>query len=313
MEFYLAPLEGITGHMMRSTYHEYFASADKYYIPFLTPSYTRKFGSKEINEVLPEHNKGMHTVPQILTNRAEDFIWCAKWLQEYGYEEVNFNLGCPSKTVVSKNRGSGFLSELDELERFFDDVFRETKVKISVKTRLGRFDAEEFEEIMELYNCYPFEEIIIHPRVQKQFYLGKPDLDAFGKALETCRHPVCYNGDIFSLEDYKKFTDRFPQVDRIMLGRGILRNPGLISLLREGENMDKSVLRAYHDTLYNRYRQVLYGEKNVLFKMKEFWVYLGESFQDNKKYIKKIKKAEKLWIYEEAVNKLFEECELIEK
>lgn len=313
MEFYLAPLEGITGHIMRSTYHAHFTAADKYYIPFLTPTYTRKFGSKEINEVLPEHNLGMNTVPQILTNRAEDFIWCVKWLQEYGYEEVNFNLGCPSKTVVSKSRGSGFLSELDELDRFFEEVFREVDVKLSVKTRLGKFDAEEFEDILELYNRYPFEEIIIHPRVQKQFYLGKPDMDAFAKALEKSKHPICYNGDIFTLEDYQYFIEQFSQIERIMLGRGILRNPGLITLLKEDRKVDKAKMRAYHDALYDRYQSVLYGEKNVLFKMKELWVYLGEAFEDSKRYTKKIKKAEKLWIYEEAVNKLFEECELIEK
>lgn len=313
MKFYMAPLEGITGYIMRSTYHAYFTAADKYFIPFLTPTYTRKFGNKEINEVLPEHNRGMYTVPQILTNRAEDFIWCVKWLQEYGYNEVNLNLGCPSKTVVSKNRGSGFLAELDELDRFFDAVFCETNAKISVKTRIGKYDAEEWDDILELYNQYPLEEVIVHPRVQKQFYTGTPDWDAFEKAIEKCRHPLCYNGDIFTLEDYSKFTERFHDVDRIMLGRGILRNPGLIALLKMEDRMDKVTLKAYHDELYDRYKDYMSGEKNVLFKMKEFWVYLGESFEESKKYTKKIKKAEKLYAYEEAVSKLFEECELVWK
>lgn len=312
MKYYLAPLEGITGYIMRSTYHKHFEPADKYFIPFLTPTYTRKFGNKELNEVLPEHNAGMYTVPQILTNKADDFIWAVKWLQDFGYEEVNLNLGCPSKTVVTKNRGSGFLSDTDELDRFFEKVFDETDVKISVKTRLGILEAEEFDEILQVYNRYPMEEIILHPRVQRDFYKGKPDLDAFGKAVEESKHKICYNGDIFSKDDHQALTERFPQIETIMLGRGVLRNPGLINQLKTGENVSKEKIKAYHDELYARYKDYMSGDKNVLFKMKELWFYLGELFEDDKKYIKRIRKAEKLWAYEEAVSKIFEECEKID-
>lgn len=310
MRYYLAPLEGITGYIMRSTYHNYFESADKYFIPFISPTYTRKFGSKEIGDVLPEHNQGMYAVPQVLTNKAEDFLWTVDWLGQYGYEEVNLNLGCPSKTVVTKHRGSGFLSQTEELDRFFDEVFSKTDAKISVKTRIGKFEPEEFEELLQIYNRYPIHELIVHPRVQQEYYKGKPHLDIFEKAYEESQNPLCYNGDIFTSEDYGKLMERFPKLDCIMLGRGILRNPALIGVLKNGESPKKEVIKAYHDELYAKYQEVLFGEKTVLFKMKEFWFYLDELFEDNKKYMKQIRKAEKLSVYENAVNTMFLMCEI---
>lgn len=310
MKFYFAPLEGITGYILRSTYHAHFEAADKYFIPFFTPTYTHKFGSKEMNEILPEHNRGMYTVPQILTNNADDFIWSVKWLQENGYDEVNLNLGCPSKTVVTKGKGSGFLTELEELDRFFEKVFQETDAKISVKTRLGRFDAEEYEEISKIYNRYPLEEVILHPRIQEQFYKGIPNYEAYAKAAAESAHPICYNGDVFSKTDYEQIMERFPNTEQIMLGRGILRHPGLIGRLKNGEIVTAEQIKAYHDQILSQYKEVLYGEKNVLFKMKELWFYLGESFEESKKYTKKIKKAEKIWAYEEAVEQLFANCNL---
>ena len=61
--------------------------------------------TREKKDIMPENNEGMYAVPQILTKNAEDFIQTAETLQEYGYNEVNLNLGCPSKTVVTKGRG----------------------------------------------------------------------------------------------------------------------------------------------------------------------------------------------------------------
>lgn len=146
MKYYLAPLEGITGYIFRNAHQKYFTSADKYFTPFLVPKPNtgKQFTAKELADILPEHNQGIYLVPQIMTNKAEDFVTMANALQEYGYQEINLNLGCPSKTVVSKGRGSGFLSDTEKLNRFFDFVFSHTNLKISVKTRIGLHDPDEF-------------------------------------------------------------------------------------------------------------------------------------------------------------------------
>ena len=310
MRIYLAPLEGITGWIFRSAVHECFGGFDKYFVPFIRPNQMGHFSAREKKDILPEHNKGMRAVPQILTNRADDFLRTAEKLRDYGYEEINLNLGCPSKTVVTKGRGAGFLADPDKLDRFFEEIFGKCPLRISVKTRLGMEDASEFKSLLEIYNRYPLEELIIHPRVQKDFYKNTPDLDTFEEAAESSRSPVCYNGDIFSEEDWGKFVSRFPRTDCIMTGRGVLKDPSLARQLQGGKSADKSELRRFHDLLYAGYCEEMSGDRTILYKMKELWTYLVPLFADSKKYAKKIKKAEKCAVYEQIVDDLFAETEL---
>ena len=306
MKYYLAPLEGITTYIYRNAYHRIFTPADKYFTPFLVPRQKKSFSSRERNDILPEHNPGLYTVPQLLTSRAEDFIRAARTLTEYGYEEINLNLGCPSKTVVSKGRGSGFLADPEGLDRFLDEIYSKAKVKISIKTRIGKDDPEEFLGLLKIYNRYPAEELIIHPRIQTDFYKNKPNLEMFEEAVRTSRIDLCYNGDICSKEDVRMIQNRFPSVDTCMIGRGIIENPGLLSEIEGAGSPDRALIRRFHDRIYEEYRGTGMGDKNVLFKMKEIWCYMGRSFPGCEKQLKRIKKAEKTDRYEEAVAECFE-------
>lgn len=310
MELYFAPFEGISGYVYRNALNRHFGQIDKFFIPFILPNQFGKLSYKETNDVLPEHNKGMIAVPQILTNVSEDFLCTAKILEDYGYDEINLNLGCPSRTVVTKGRGSGFLGAPEKLDRFFDEIFEKVKIKVSVKTRIGLYEAQEFDHIMEIFNKYPLSELIIHPRLQQDMYKGTPDLETFEAALKKSKNSVCYNGDIFTKEDYDRIQERFVGIEKIMLGRGMLINPGLAREIRTGIKTDKMTLRAFHDEILDEYKKVLFGEKTVLFKMKEFWFYVGDLFVDSGKYIKKIRKSEKIAMYESVVKQLFAEKEL---
>ena len=304
-QLYFAPMEGITGSIYRRAHHRIFGGVDRYYAPFIFTNPKGKISKKDLLEIAPEYNEGCLVVPQLLSNCAEDFIATAHTLKGLGYDEVNLNLGCPSKTVVSKGRGSGFLIHTEELNRFLDEIYAKADVKISIKTRIGKFDADEWGELLRIYNQYPLEELIVHPRVQQQFYKGHPDLDAFADAVKECKHTLCYNGDIFTTEDMEKLKKRFPEASCIMLGRGILRNPELIEIMESGEKkIDAKKLRAFHDQIYQDYQEVSCGDKNVLFKMKELWCYLGTLFPDKEKQLKKIRKAEKLDRYEAVVEEL---------
>lgn len=311
MKIYLAPLEGNTGYIYRRAVRECFGGFDKYFIPFITPNQHGKMSTKEIKDILPEHNAGMYAVPQIMTKYAEEFILTARILQEeYGYSEVNLNLGCPSKTVVTKGRGAGFLAHPEELQEFLDRIFAVCPVKISIKTRLGLNEPEEFEELLELYNRYPMEELIIHPRVQREFYNGLPNLEAFEKGFARSNNPVCYNGNIFSAADYKAICGQFPSLNCIMIGRGVMTNPALARELRGGKVLEKEELQRFHDTLYAAYSGELSGERNILFRMKELWSYLSALFADSPKCIKKIKKSQTCAAYESAVRELFANAEI---
>lgn len=311
MKFYCAPLEGLTGYIYRNAHATFFKPADKYFTPFIATTKHGKLTSREFNDILPEHNQGLVVVPQILSNQSEDFMTTVRQLKAFGYDEVNLNLGCPSGTVVSKNKGSGFLAEKEALDQFLDEIFSRAITKISIKTRIGKEKAEEFDELIKIFNKYPLEELIIHPRVQKDYYRNTPNWETFSKGWELSRNPVVYNGDIFTRQGYDTFCKRFPEVETMMLGRGLIAHPGLIGELGDGVALDKALLKAFHDQIYIDYQGVLSGERNVLFKMKEMWFYMIHMFSNTDKYAKKIKKAQRLSDYEEAVSSLFMEQEIV--
>ena len=311
MKYYLAPMEGITGFIYRNSYEKFFGGIDKYFAPFVVPNSSKSLKTKELRDVLPENNKGINLVPQILTNDSEGFILTAKKLKDLGYNEINLNLGCPSGTVVGKKRGAGFLAHREELDKFLEEIFKIDHMKISIKTRLGMDKPEEFYELIKIYNKYPMEELIIHPRTRQDFYGNKPNLEVFKDAISLSKNPVCYNGDIFTLEDHNKLVEEFKEVDKIMLGRGVLANPALMNEILNNEFMDKKVLKEFHDEIFSKYREVFNEDRNAMFRMKELWGYMIYMFSNNKKYAKKIKKAQKVVDYNQAVTSLFLEQDIL--
>ena len=323
MKYYLAPLEGITTYIYRRAYHQHFTAMDKYFTPFLVPHTKKGFSTKEKNDVMPEHSPGMNLVPQIMSNQAESFLHTVEKLKVYGYEEVNLNLGCPSKTVVSKGRGSGFLADPEGLDRFLDEIFKKCDVKISIKTRIGKDAPEEFVRLLDIYNQYPVEELIIHPRVQKDFYKNQPDLDVFRDAVEGSKIPLCYNGDIFTPESHDEMRREFPQVDTFMLGRGILMNPALLDIICMGKKTEmekaetsrkmqsadryKKKIHAFLEQIKCDYLEVGMGEKNTLFKLKELWAYMGQNAPEAKKALKRIRKSQSMADYDSASREALED------
>ncbi len=312
MKYYFAPMEGITGWVYRRAFHRYFGPADQYFTPFLSPGADRCFTSRELAQILPEHNQGMETVPQLMTRNSEDFIWAARELQQMGYNEVNLNLGCPSGTVTAKGKGSGFLAHPEELDRFLDAVFRNLDMRISVKTRIGVESPEEFPRLLEIFNRYPICRLIIHPRIRKEFYKGKPHLEVFAQAVRESGNPLCYNGDLFTERDFADFREAFPKVDAVMLGRGLLMDPFLLERLqeRDHETAKKEVLSRFLKELQEGYEETMSGDRNVLFKLKELWSYLILLFEDGEKYGKKIRKAQSLTEYSHWVESLLAEKSL---
>ena len=306
VKYYMAPLESVTTWIYRQAHAKIYGRLDKCFIPFLEPHEKRDFKTRELQEILPEHNENIYAVPQILTNRSEGFIKLAKALKDWGYEEVNLNLGCPSKTVVTKGKGSGFLAKPEELERFLTEIFDALsgEVKISVKTRIGKEDLEEFPALLELFNKYPMEELIIHPRVQKDGYGNVPRLELYELAEKQSVNPLCYNGDLYTREQIRNFAERFPGTERLMFGRGFLRDPGL--LYNEGKDL-KDIFEkfwAFHDLVYEGYQERNMGDRNVLFKMKELWSYQVYQFSEPERLFKTFKKVQDCNEYEQMIRNL---------
>ena len=306
VKYYMAPLESVTTWIYRQAHAKIYGRLDKYFIPFLEPHEKRDFKTRELQEILPEHNENIYAVPQILTNRSEGFIKLAKALKDWGYEEVNLNLGCPSKTVVTKGKGSGFLAKPEELERFLTEIFDALsgELKISVKTRIGKEDPEEFPALLKLFNKYPMEELIIHPRVQKDGYGNVPRLELYELAEKQSVNPLCYNGNLYTREQIRNFAERFPGTERLMFGRGFLRDPGL--LYNEGKD-SKDIFEkfwAFHDLVYEGYQERNMGDRNVLFKMKELWSYQVYQFSEPERLFKTFKKVQDCNEYEQMIRNL---------
>ena len=226
MHYYFAPLEGITDATFRRLHHQYFPGCvDRYYTPFFSPTVHRALTAREARELPAADTFSAVVVPQLLTKVAEDFVWMAGVCRDLGYQEVNLNLGCPSGTVTAKGKGSGMLRDPDSLDRFLDAVFQDSPLPISVKTRIGYADAEEFYKILEIYNRYPIRELTVHPRVRSEFYKGSVHMDLFRYAAENSKAPLCYNGDLISTNAIAAFSQNFPQVEAVMIGRGLVAEP----------------------------------------------------------------------------------------
>lgn len=306
MQYSLAPMEGLTGYVFRRAHSRFYPGLERYYTPFLSPVNGRALTTRDRNEVLPAHNEGIPLVPQLLTRSMDDLLWGAKLLRDMGYEEINLNLGCPSPTVTAKGKGAGFLREPKAIGELLDRFFSaDTGLRLSVKTRLGIDDPEDFVRLLEVYNRFPLSELIVHPRVQADLYRRPTRPEYVCRALLESRAPVCYNGDLFCREDVDTLPGRFPGLSRAMLGRGLLACPFLLS-----GAPDAGRLRAFHDALLEGYSLQLSGDRNILFRLKELWFYLRFSFVSPDRAFKRIKKASTLRDYVAAVDELFAACPL---
>ena len=300
----LAPMEGITGHAFRRAHADVFGPLDRYYTPFIAPSRVGcEFGKRYRKELDPEINEGLNVVPQLLTKNADEFVWAAQKLEQMGYREVNLNLGCPSGTVVGKGRGSGFLRYPEELEAFLQDICARSPLPVSVKTRLGLQHDGEYERILELYCRCPLAELIVHPRVQKDGYRGHPRQEAYGASLERAPFPVAYNGDIFTVDDYRALVAAYPQTRHVMLGRGLLINPALARMIGGGEALSLDELQRFHDELFGAYEAQIGG--NAVFRMKEWWSYAKLSFEDPVAVFRAVRKVRKVEDYLAATEQVF--------
>ena len=312
MKLYFAPLESITGYTYRNLHFKIFGGVEKYYAPFISPTHNPEMKGKEIKDILPENQAdGINLIPQILSNKYEFFIKGAKQLIDMGYtDEININMGCPSGTVVSKNKGSGLLRDPEGMDEFFYRIFEwndglTNPLKLSVKTRIGVKEPEEFKKILSIYNKYKFSELIIHPRTRTQMYKETPNMDAFDFAYENSANKLCYNGDINTVEDFKRIKEKY-DIDSVMIGRGLIANPNLANEINGAPHLTRDQIKEYHDALFAEFQKIMKSDKHLLNKMKEFWFYIGENFVDSHKAKKIIRKSQNLYKYDLAVNEILE-------
>ena len=300
MNYYFAPMEGITDSVFRSAHHTYFPGITRYYMPFISPTVHRALTPREAREVPKADSVAFCAIPQLLTKVPEDFIWAAGQCRDLGYEEVNLNLGCPSGTVTAKGKGSGMLKDPDALDAFLEAIFRDAPLPISVKTRLGFESPEEFPRLLEIFNRYPIQELTLHPRVRKAFYAGDVDMEAFRYCLAHSNAPVCYNGNLTSLAQIEAFRREFPQVQSVMIGRGLVGDPGM--LVPGGTRVE--ALEGFMEQLAQQYCVVFGSERNAMFRLKENWRHLLCRFENSEKLGKRLRKTTDILEYQAIVREI---------
>lgn len=311
MQLYLAPMEEITGYIFRNVTERHFPGADKYITPFVVPNQRNIIKTKDGREINPEHNEGKHVVIQVLTNNAEHFLELAEYIYGLGYDEINLNFGCPSNTVTKKFRGSGMLIDLKRTDEFLNEIFSSKAVrdhKLSIKTRIGYDSDEYWDETVDIFNRYPISELIVHPRIKTDMYGNTPRMEHFNYAMENYRGELGYNGDIYCAARYLELLKEFEgsNVTSMMIGRGAVANPGIFREIRTGKRAVTDEIRDWHDELFEEYA-VTFSPKDAMFKLKEVWFYLGNSFEGIEKQLKAIRKSTTEADYKAAVREIWRE------
>ena len=308
MNYYFAPMEGLTDSIYRKAHHAHFSGVTRYYMPFISPTVYRMLTPREARELPKADSAAFEAVPQLLTKVAEDFLWAAQVCRDLGYTEVNLNLGCPSGTVTAKGKGSGMLRDLDHLRQFLDGIYAASPLPISVKTRLGFEAPAEFPALLDIFNDYPIHELTVHPRVRKDFYNGKVNMDAFRYCAENSKAPVCYNGNLCSLSQIEAFSREFPQVRSVMIGRGLIGDPGMLT----PGGTTVSALEAFMDALLEEYQAAFGSARNAMFRLKENWHLLLHRFEGSEKLGKRLRKTTDLAEYQQIARDIFHTLPLVQ-
>lgn len=304
-----SPLQGFTDFRFRNAQNKLFGGIDTFYSPYIRlngkmiikPSYER--------DLLPENNLDLEVIPQVITNDADEFLFVAKYVRELGYKELNWNLGCPYPMVTKSGMGSGMIGNPEKINHVLERAHAESDIIVSMKMRLGYDSTEEILGVLPILDQYPIKNIAIHARIGKQLYKGGVHLDAFQQCIDNTKHKLYYNGDITSVAKFQEMQQRFPTIDHWMIGRGLIADPFLPSMIKNNtidypENKIE-LFNAFHDTLYAIYSESLSGSTHILLKMYHLWEYFSATFSNPHKVLKKIKKAQSIRNYEAAVAEIF--------
>ena len=293
MRYYFAPMEGLTDSVYRRLHHKYFPGVDQYYMPFFSPTMHRQLTARESRELPKADSVPFCAVPQVLTKVPEDFLWAAQVIRDLGYEEVNLNLGCPSGTVTAKGKGAGMLADPEGLDRFLDRIFSGCPIAVSVKTRLGMGTPEEFPALLEIFNRYPIRELTVHPRVRQEFYGSPIHFDWFDYALANSKNRLCYNGNLCTPAQIRDFSQKYPRIGAVMIGRGLIGDPGMLT----PGGTTAAALEHFLDELLDAYTRDFGGPRNAMFRMKENWFYLLRRFEGSEKLGKQLRKTTDIAVY----------------
>ena len=306
VEIQFGPFQGITDVHYRNVFQNYFTGIDKFFTPFFSGIQKENSKNLKTDEINPLFNDINHLIPQLLSNDSAEILRFAEQCKTMGYNEVNLNMGCPYPQVALKKRGSGLMPYTEMVAKMMNELKGNLPLAFSIKCRLGYHNSTELEELLPYFNSVGLKELIVHARLGKQMYGGVPDQEKFAAIIPLSDSPVVYNGDIFTVDQFKAYQQKFPEINKWMLGRGILSDPFLASDIKgttseNDMNSRKEIVYQFITSLYLKRRKVKADNPAILGRMKELWSYLHWSFDDPATAWRMIRKVGNFEDYEETV------------
>lgn len=298
MRIYFAPLQGYTDDAYRRVHKDVCGGVDVYVTPFIR-LINGELRPKDKRDIRKEFNEGVNVLPQIMASSRDEMRKLVDGVLAEGYTHVNLNMGCPFPLQTRHGHGAGILPHPEMVEEVCRTMEEYADVAFSVKMRLGLEEKDEWRQVLPILNGAKLEHVTVHPRIGSQQYKGELFMDEFDAFISECKHPVIYNGDILSVEDIERIATEYPQIEGIMIGRGLLSRPTLAKEYVSGKRLDEravvSQLRTLHDRLYHHNESIVPGEDALLNKVRTFWDYAEPTI--GRKAWKKIKKAGNLKNY----------------
>ncbi len=305
----LAPFQGITTRIYRNAYAKHFPGLDRVFAPFISGIHPEKVNPSKFADVLPASGNTIETIPQFVSIDSQEVLAIADFLADHGYGHVNWNMGCPFSRLANKMRGCGILPFPEKVRELLDEIMPKITIGLSIKTRLGYHHPDELFPILEILNDYPLKELIIHPRIGKQRYLGNVDVDTFRKYLAMSNIPVTYNGDIFHTTRYRELSNSNPGVSSWMAGRGALINPFLAAQIKGinlGDQEKRDRIGAFCNDLAEGKGSRINNEKKILGQLKAVWYYMSGVFSGGKQYFDAMKVCENSQSYLNFVHEMMQ-------
>lgn len=314
IQIHFAPLQGYTDSYYRNAHEAAFGGIDAYYTPFVRLEKGHTFRSRDLRDISSEHNHVGKLIPQIIASTPDEMKELADVLIKNGHTSADLNLGCPFPMIARRHKGAGLLPYADEVEALLKTIQDISQLRFSLKMRLGWHSSNEILSLAHMLNDAPLSHICLHARNGEQQYKGTTDLEGFSQFYHICRVPLLFNGDIRTTQDINTIMTQFPNLEGVMIGRGLLSNPALALEYKNGKTLEmndkKNRMRQLHHDIYSAYRDYLQGDRQVLDKIKPFWDYLTDELE--KRTRKKIEKASKIDAYENAVVTAFSQWGKVE-